>query len=178
MEERYPGQTVTSSTLPKKGDPGFKYAGQRHPETGVVYDNRGLPNFTDHMTYETRLPARDFFPKARSLQDLAERGKLSKGHSMVRGSEVRSYRRSLIQSAKNKWEITDPNKFKSITNRIKNMDVDHMHELQLNGLDVRGNLSMLDKSVNRSIGAQIQKQLKDLPVGTKITGVTIKNVPK
>ncbi len=51
-------------------------------------------------------------------------------------------------------------------------DWDHIHDLQLGGKDVRTNLRLTDSSVNRSLGAQIAAQLRDLPYGTRITGVS------
>jgi len=52
-------------------------------------------------------------------------------------------------------------------------DVDHMVDLQLGGTDTTPNMSPLDKSVNRSLGAQIYQQTKGLPPGTKINNVKI-----
>ena len=52
-------------------------------------------------------------------------------------------------------------------------DVDHVKDLQLGGTDEILNMAPLDKSVNRSLGRQIQHQIKDLPEGTKINKVTI-----
>ncbi len=52
-------------------------------------------------------------------------------------------------------------------------DVDHMVDLQLGGSDTVGNMWPLNSSVNRSLGAQIQQQIKNLPVGTRINRVTI-----
>jgi hypothetical protein len=52
-------------------------------------------------------------------------------------------------------------------------DIDHIHDLQLGGADTLENMWQLDLSVNRSLGAQIQQQIKSLPAGTKINRVTI-----
>ena len=54
-----------------------------------------------------------------------------------------------------------------------NNDVDHVHDLQLGGADKTSNMAPLDKSVNRSLGAQIQQRIKNLPVGTRINRITI-----
>jgi filamentous hemagglutinin len=53
------------------------------------------------------------------------------------------------------------------------MDVDHMIDLQLGGPDEFANMSPLDLSVNRSLGAQIGAQLRNVPVGTCVIGVEI-----
>ncbi|MDX8468908.1 hypothetical protein RFM26_24675 [Mesorhizobium sp. VK23B] len=52
-------------------------------------------------------------------------------------------------------------------------DIDHMIDLQLGGLHDLSNFMPLDASVNRSLGAQIWHQIKDLPIGTVINKVTI-----
>ena len=54
-------------------------------------------------------------------------------------------------------------------------DVDHTVDLQLGGADNLSNMAPLDSSVNRSLGAQVQQQIKGLPPGTPINGVTIRN---
>jgi len=50
-------------------------------------------------------------------------------------------------------------------------DVDHVQDLQLGGADVLGNMKPLDSSVNRSLGAQINHQTRDVPAGTRICSV-------
>ncbi|MBA1143187.1 lytic transglycosylase domain-containing protein [Mesorhizobium neociceri] len=52
-------------------------------------------------------------------------------------------------------------------------DIDHVIDLQLGGAHVLSNFAVLDSSVNRSLGAQIWNQIKDLPIGTAINKVTI-----
>jgi hypothetical protein len=52
-------------------------------------------------------------------------------------------------------------------------DVDHIIDLQLGGSDTVRNMLPLNSSVNRSLGAQIQLQIKNLPPGTRINRVTI-----
>lgn len=53
------------------------------------------------------------------------------------------------------------------------MDIDHIHEIQLGGPDKIGNLQILNRSTNRSIGAQIRHQLDKLPEGAKIDKIEI-----
>ncbi len=52
-------------------------------------------------------------------------------------------------------------------------DVDHIIDLQLGGADIISNLRPLDLSVNRSLGAQIGRQLRGVPSGTKVSGIRI-----
>ncbi len=55
------------------------------------------------------------------------------------------------------------------------MDADHTIDLQLNGVDDMSNISGLDRSVNRSLGAQIQQNIKQYPEGTRVNKVIIKD---
>ena len=65
-------------------------------------------------------------------------------------------------------------RYKSAGNIIPpGSDVDHTIDLQLGGSDTLSNMSPLDSSVNRSLGAQVYQQTKDLPIGTIIDEVTI-----
>lgn len=58
-------------------------------------------------------------------------------------------------------------------NVTASQDVDHILDLQLGGADEFWNMQGLDKSVNRSLGSQIQNQIKNLPAGTKVN-ITVK----
>jgi hypothetical protein len=46
---------VTSTTLPPTSAKNVKLAGQRHPETGIVFDQRGFPIFDDVMKAEVKI---------------------------------------------------------------------------------------------------------------------------
>jgi RHS repeat-associated protein len=52
-------------------------------------------------------------------------------------------------------------------------DIDHTLDKQLGGTNDLWNLNPLDSSVNRSFGSQIAAQLKDYPIGTVVTAVTL-----
>ncbi len=69
------------------------------------------------------------------------------------------------------------NRYKKAGNIIKpTEDVDHVVDLQLGGADdILTNTQSLDKSVNRSLGKQINNKIKGLPEGTKINKVEIKD---
>lgn len=58
-EDFYSGD-VTSTTVPPYSAPNVRLAGQRHPETGIVYDQRGFPIFDDVASYDTRFPSDQF----------------------------------------------------------------------------------------------------------------------
>ncbi len=120
---------------------------------------------------------RAFDRKARALQDLAERGKLVKVEGVVRDKSVtRGYRRQLIDAAKLRFGH-QPDKIRNIRQHLRDLEADHLHELQLGGVDQLSYLAMLDKSVNRSVGAQIMHQVKDWPAGTRIVKIIVENKP-
>ena len=56
LEQRYPGEILASSTLPKVNQKNVKLAGAKHPVSGVVFDSSGLPVFDKHVVYDTRIP--------------------------------------------------------------------------------------------------------------------------
>lgn len=116
-----------------------------------------------------------FERKLNALQDLADRGKLIKTDVIRDKTILREYRSNIMTQAKKQWG-NDPQRVENIRALLRNLDADHLHELQLGGLDQLSSLSLLDKQVNRSIGAQVQQQIKDLSVGTKITSVVEKGV--
>ncbi len=71
------------------------------------------------------------------------------------------------------------NIFKEAGNEITATEhVDHIIELQLNGMDDHYNYNALDGSVNSSFGKQIQNQIKDLPEGTIVDKVTFNPADK
>ncbi len=51
---------VTSTTVPPYSAKNVQLAGQRHPETGVVFDQRGFPIFDNYSAYDTRFTGVDF----------------------------------------------------------------------------------------------------------------------
>jgi len=66
-------------------------------------------------------------------------------------------------------------RYKKAGNEIDDLeDVDHIIDLQLGGADdILTNTQGLDRSVNRSIGKQINSVIKDLPEGTKVNNIII-----
>ena len=95
--------------------------------------------------------------KVKQLNDLAAQGKLQKTTGYTRSSNLRARFKALKGDG-------------AITSK---QDVDHIHELQLGGKDVDSNLQALDRSVNRSVGAQIKHQIKGHRTGTGYGGVSI-----
>ncbi|PCJ28923.1 MAG: hypothetical protein COA94_03390 [Rickettsiales bacterium] len=60
VQERFGGDGVkiVPRTVPRSNAPNVRLAGTRHPETGVVFDNRGFPIFDDHVIFDTRIPSK------------------------------------------------------------------------------------------------------------------------
>jgi hypothetical protein len=63
-------------------------------------------------------------------------------------------------------------------NRLVDKDWDHVIELQLGGRDVISNLRRIPSSVNRSAGAQIARQLRNVPAGTRIRQVRLERMER
>ncbi len=64
----YPGR-VTSTTVPAQHQPNVRLANTRHPVTGVVFDQRGLPIFDSHAKVDLKID------KAKALVSGGERHK-------------------------------------------------------------------------------------------------------
>jgi len=58
-DDFYAGR-VTSTTVPPYSKPNVRLAGQRHPKSGVVYDQRGFPIFDEFARYDTRFTSDEF----------------------------------------------------------------------------------------------------------------------
>ena len=57
---------------------------------------------------------------------------------------------------------------------LSTQDIDHTIDLQLGGADNILNMNPLDKSVNRSLGSQINHLIKDLEPGTVLRNFSMK----
>ncbi len=68
---------------------------------------------------------------------------------------------------------TTQSRYRKDTGLDSSMDADHTIDLQVGGADDFSNMSGLDKSVNRSIGSQIQQKTKSLPENTIFDKFTI-----
>ena len=118
-------------------------------------------------------PRRDFERKLHALQDLASRGKLVRATTPVSRdpSVTADYKNRLIRAAYDTYGKKDPATFQRMRTRILSMQPEHVHDLQLGGLDDASNLSLLNADVNQGLGRQVWQQIRDLPPGTKITSV-------
>ncbi|ARU90790.1 hypothetical protein B9K09_19215 [Pseudomonas sp. M30-35] len=55
LESTYGRDNVVSTTVPPVDGRNVHLAGQRHPVTGVVFDNKGFPIFDDVTAFDTRI---------------------------------------------------------------------------------------------------------------------------
>lgn len=55
LKARYPEVEIVSSTMPKANAKNVKLAETRHPETGIVFNERGMPIFDDITKVEVRI---------------------------------------------------------------------------------------------------------------------------
>ncbi len=113
--------------------------------------------------------------KVKELNSLASAGKLQKTKVGDRKSAlIKDYRKQLNKKIERQYGKKNPKFTQQLLNRMKKeIDIDHIHELQLGGMDVLSNLRIRERAVNRSIGSQIQGQIKKLQEGTKIDSVGI-----
>ncbi len=186
MHEPKPVVLDTPVADPRPVLPGYEAdpaAGKSVVEGFAAYDGPSVTVFdADRVDGEARLEIRhkpgtdrrDYERKLTALQDLAARGKLVKTDGAVRDPAVtRDHRAGIIEQAKRQWP-DQPERVMAVKERMMDLQADHMHELQLGGLDHASGLSLIDGSINASFGKQIQLQLEKVPVGTKITEVVEK----
>lgn len=73
-----------------------------------------------------------------------------------------------------KRDATKTSRYRKDNNILSNQDVDHTIDLQLGGIDDMTNMSGLDRSVNRSLGKQINILIGKLPEGTVLNNFRMK----
>ena len=123
------------------------------------------------VKWEEGMPKSQFKLKADALQKLSDDGKLYKAPNPVDrdGSITRQYRSDLIKRIYNQFHKVNPDFSDALIERTRNMDPDHVWELQLGGPDVASNLHILDRFTNQRIGTrQIWPQIRSLPDYTPI----------
>ncbi|MGY4679539.1 VENN motif pre-toxin domain-containing protein, partial [Ursidibacter arcticus] len=60
LENEFGKESVTSTTVPPYSAKNVKLAGQRHPKTGIPFDNKGYPIFDDIAKHDTRIDIKSF----------------------------------------------------------------------------------------------------------------------
>ncbi|EPY12850.1 RHS repeat-associated core domain-containing protein [Paenibacillus alvei] len=112
---------------------------------------------------------RDFNRKVHYLQKLSDENLLRKVPS-VRDSEItKQYKKEVIQKIIKLYYGKDKEGARKLIDKVsKQMDPDHRWELQLDGLDHKRNLKLMDWFTNRRMGTNISNQLKNVPYGSRI----------
>lgn len=109
---------------------------------------------------------RHFERKLNQLAQLSRDGKLVRTTGYKRNSNLtKKYKQDVIDRVKRRYEKRDPTGTQRLIDRIKRMDPDHRHDLQLGGPDARSNLKMLDTTSNKSIGALVRARMSKMGIG-------------
>ncbi|MCM3290087.1 hypothetical protein M3661_08090 [Paenibacillus sp. MER 180] len=158
---------------------GGKKEGPYKKKSGAVKKTDELGDFYEIiLKYETNVKygenhydmnLRDFNRKVHYLQKLSDENLLRKMPS-VRDSEItKQYKKEVIQKIIKLYYGKDKEGARRLIDKVsKQMDPDHRWELQLDGLDHKRNLKLMDWFTNRRMGTNIANQLKDVPYGSRI----------
>ena len=60
LETKYGVRKINSTTFPPTNAPNVQLAGQKHPVSEIIFDNRGFPTFDDVAAFDTRLSSNQF----------------------------------------------------------------------------------------------------------------------
>ncbi|HKY02284.1 MAG TPA: hypothetical protein VJM53_07010, partial [Burkholderiales bacterium] len=155
----------------------------------------GLKGIELVLVVEEGMDANDVRRKAAALNDLAERGKISKKEetvgtrAVVSGGVGASYMGMPVSvPGEYKYRILDqahrifgpqspnynPQRWRKFFDLWKKKSGDHVLDLQLTGADEVGNIWLFDLQTNVALGRQIARQLARVPGGTRIEKVTVK----
>jgi hypothetical protein len=115
---------------------------------------------------------REFAQKAEALREIGERGELYRAANPVDRDPAitKAFRQNMIDRIWAQFSSQNKQFAQTLIDRVtKGMSPDHVHELQLGGLDHASNLKFLHRFTNENIGMkQIRPQIRGLPVGTPI----------
>lgn len=67
FEAMYGKEAIEASTVPASNAKNVKLAGQRHPESGIVFNERGCPTFDPVLEFDTIIPHEIALIKDRGL---------------------------------------------------------------------------------------------------------------
>jgi RHS repeat-associated protein len=118
------------------------------------------------VVWRPGMPKSQFKLKAEALQRHSDNGDLYKAPNPVKRDKAitGNYKSDLIGRVYNQFKETNPEFGEKLITRIrKDMNPDHVWELQLGGPDVASNLHILEKFTNQDIGRQIRQQIHSLP---------------
>lgn len=101
-------------------------------------------------------------------------GHLNKEHRLMLNAKRCQMHTPLKPNVAGKRNGTKTSRYRKDNAIPSNQDVDHTIDLQLGGQDNVINMNGLDKSVNRSLGKQINILIKNLHEGTVLGKFTMK----
>ena len=113
LEAKYGRGNVTSTTVPPANAPNVRYAGRKHPDSGVVFDHKGFPIFDDIAKYDTRLDQNAFYATDRrgqmrmATRDLREQinsGKISR--SQFSPEQLKAIQSGMSKIPDHSWHTT------------------------------------------------------------------------
>jgi hypothetical protein len=143
-------------------------------ELSEQIEHEQIPTRTKVYVTNNGYPDRDYQRKLSALNRAADSGTL--GATTARdAAQTKAYRRTLKKRIMRRYGTSDPAKAQNMIDALKTRDIDHITDLQLGGVDGASNFKSLNSGVNRSLGAQIAPQIRNLPPGTQIEFV---NGPK
>ncbi len=130
----------------------------------------GVEPHTITLEWKHGMPRLEFVQKAMALRRLGKQGKLFNAPKVNREKELTTeYKNALIKILHERHKGSAD--YDAIMDRVRSMQADHVHELQLGGHDTWKNLRMLHQWTNWDLGSeQINRDLarNKVPVGTPI----------
>jgi hypothetical protein len=88
LEATYGAESLEAATVPASGAKNVRLAGQRHPVSGIVFNERGLPIFDSVLEFDTIIPAEIVSIRDRAVHMKAATQKLKE--AIERGEVPRS----------------------------------------------------------------------------------------
>ena len=133
------------------------------------------------VAYSLTRPVKVSTPSESSSKPVDIELKHKEGWTPVQKAEAEAKLKALseaytVKTPVNRSGTSASSRYKSVYGKASvpiGYDVDHVIDLQLGGADVIVNMEPLDRSVNRSLGAQIQNAIKNYPDGTVFGRFTI-----
>ena len=163
---------VSSKKTTKQAETPIDHGKQEVPFPGET--SLSQKPVTIELKYKDGMNLRDFERKIRHLKKAADEGRLKTVSEQAnRRGTTYQYRKKMEEKINVLYKKDEKAKNTLLERLQKQTDIDHKVDLQLGGSDVTKNLKSLDRTVNRSLGSQIQKQLPKEP-NVKIQNIIVK----
>ena len=132
-------------------------------ETNSVPNNDAVEGLTLRAEFKEGMDLKEFNRKINRVENAINDGRATSNipHNISdaeRRSLTRKYRRDL-KNRIDSFYANDSVARENALKRLRNSDIDHMLDLQLDGQNVRYNLKTLDSKVNQELGRQFSTQL-------------------